>query len=149
METPKVYDYVNSLISLLAEPEDFKKCNFAILCEKYPINLKLNIFTARVLYVSLENGKQTLRFYPDKLKEYNLEYIMLTTNMRRIITVNFEEFFVNGDTEEQEYKDCIYYNYSIENTSKQTKTLIESLREKYELITPKLFVGKHQDLVLE
>lgn len=149
METPKVYDYVNSLISLLAEPEDFKKCNFAILCEKYPIHLQVNTYSARVLYVSLENGKETLRLYPDKLKEYNLEYIKLSTNIRRILSPNSEEFFVNGDTEEHEYKDCIYYNYSIENASKQTKTLIESLRKKYELITPKLFVGKHQDLVLE
>lgn len=35
-----------TLIYLLAEPEDFKKCNFAILCEKYSIILKINTFFA-------------------------------------------------------------------------------------------------------
>lgn len=73
----------------------------------------MNTYSPRVLYVSLDNGKETLRLYPDKLKEYNLEYIKLSTNIRLVISPNSEEFFVNGDIEEQEYKDCIYYNHYI------------------------------------
>ena len=58
------------------------------------------------------------------------------------------EFFVNGSNKEKEYGEYSYYNYSIELASKKTKTMIEELRKKYELNTPELFIGEHQELVL-
>ena len=59
------------------------------------------------------------------------------------------EFFVNGNNQEQTYEEHSYYNYSLENVSKQTKELITKLREKYNIKAPELFTGEHQELVLE
>lgn len=149
METQKVYDYVNSLISALPEPDDYKRCNFAILCDKYPINTGLGNYIAKVIYISLKNDKKTIRIYPDTIKKYNLDTIKLTSNTHRRINEKFNEFFVNGNNEEQKYNEYSYFNYSIESVSKNTKALIEKLRVKYNLNTPELFVGEHQELVIE
>ena len=99
----KVFDYINNVISLADSPEDFHKCNFAILCEKYPIQITRNNYLAKVIYISLQNEKSTWRLYPDKIKEYNIEYISLTTNSRRRLSEKMNEFFVNGDNNKQEY----------------------------------------------
>ena len=72
-----VYEYINTLISLLTKPDGFSKCNFAILCEKLPFNLKNSLYFEKVLYVSLQNDDETIRFFSDKLKEMNLEFVKL------------------------------------------------------------------------
>ena len=145
----KVYDYINNIISLADKPEDFKECNFAILCDKYPIQLSRNNYLAKVIYISLKSDKTTWRIYPDKIKEYEIEHVILSTNSRRRLNYKMNEFFVNGSNLEQNYEEHSYYNYSIENVSKQTRALIDELRIKYQLNTPELFVGEHQPLVLE
>lgn len=89
------------------------------------------------------------RLYPDKIKEYEIEYVILNSNSRRRLNYKMNEFFVNGSNETQTYKENDFYNYSIELASSKTKTLISQLREKYNLTTPSLFVGEHQPLVLE
>ena len=35
----RVYEYVNTLVSLLEKHVEYKECGFAILCDKYPINV--------------------------------------------------------------------------------------------------------------
>ena len=149
MEQYKVFDYVNNVISLADKPEDFSKCNFAILCEKYPIQTNRNNYLAKVIYISLQSEKCTWRIYPDKIKEFDIEYISLTTNSRRRLNYKIGEFFVNGNNETQQYKEVEFYNYSIELASNKTKELIIKLREKYNLTTPTIFQGQHQQLVLE
>ena len=149
MEHPKVFDYVNNVISLADKPEDFSKCNFAILCEKYPIQTNRNNYLAKVIYISLQSEKSTWRIYPDKIKEFDIEYISLTTNSRRRLNYKIGEFFVNGNNETQQYKEVEFYNYSIELASNKTKELIIKLREKYNLTTPTIFQGQHQQLILE
>ena len=144
-----VYEYINTLVALLPKPDEFAQCNFAILCDKFPFNLKNSLYLAKVLYVSLQNDTETIRFYPNKLKEMSLEFVKLTSNSRRKLSVNMQEFFVNGNTEKQEYKEYPYYNYSIERTNINTKDLIAKLREKYDIAEPDVFIGKHQDLVLD
>lgn len=145
----KVFDYINSLISLLPKPERFDKCNFSLLCDKYPIKLGNSMYLSRVLYVSLKTNNETLRFYPDKLNDMNLEYVKLKSTCRRQFNINMHEFFINGNTEKLEYKDTAYYNYSIEKTNIKTKDLIVKLRQKYNIKEPEVFIGVHQDLVLE
>lgn len=144
----KVYDYINNVISLADNPEDFKESNFAILCDRYPIQLSKNKYLAKVIYISIKADKNVWRIYPDKIKEYDIEHIVLNTNSRRKINYKMQEFFVNGSNKEQNYEEYSYYNYSIELASKKTKTMIEELRKKYELNTPELFIGEHQELVL-
>lgn len=145
MNTNKVYDYVNNLISTLPE---FTTCDFSILCEKYPIMLHQNNFRARVLYISLTNKEHTERIYPDKLADLGLEYILITTNRRRTLSMKSQEFFINGNTTPQEYKGNTYYNYSIEKADSNTKNKITQLRQKYGITEPSIFVGKHQELIL-
>ena len=145
----KVYDYINNIISLADKPEDFKECNFAILCDKYPIQLSRNNYLAKVIYISLKTDKTTWRIYPDKIKEYEIEHVILSTNSRRRLNYKMNEFFVNGNNETQQYKENDFFNYSIELASSKTKELISQLREKYELTSPSLFIGQHQELVLE
>lgn len=149
MEHYKVFDYVNNVISLADKPEDFTKCNFAILCEKYPIQTNRNNYLAKVIYISLQSEKDTWRIYPDKIKEFDIEHVILTTNSRRRLHYKMNEFFVNGDNETQQYNENEFYNYSIELASNKTKTLITQLREKYNLTAPELFVGVSQPLILE
>ena len=49
----------------------YKTCNIAILCDKYPINVRRGSFLARAMYVSLiNNDKKTMCSYPDKLLEW-------------------------------------------------------------------------------
>ena len=145
----KVFDYINNVISLLESPEDFVKCNFSILCDKYPIQTNTNKYLAKVLYISLKTDKLVKRLYPDKIKEYEMEYIILNSNSRRRLNYKMNEFFVNGNNETQTYKENDFYYYSIELPSNKTKTLISQLREKYNLTTPSLFIGEQQELVLE
>ena len=145
----KVFDYINNVISLLESPEDFVKCNFSILCDKYPIQTNTNKYLAKVLYISLKTDKLVKRLYPDKIKEYEMEYVVLNSNSRRRLNYKMNEFFVNGNNETQTYKENDFYNYSIELPSNKTKTLISQLREKYNLTTPSLFIGEQQELVLE
>ena len=149
MEHYKVFDYVNNVISLADSPEDFEKCNFAILCERYPIQVNRNNYLAKVIYISIKSDKSAWRLYPDMIKKYNIEYITLSTNSRRRLSDKMNEFFVNGNNQELTYEEHCYYNYSIEKTSKQTKELITKLREKYNIEAPELFIGVHQELVLE
>ena len=141
----KVYEYINSLLSMLNNNNENKVYDFSILCEKYPIMVSKGSFRARVLYVTLSNNE---RFYPDKLTEIGLEYITVTSNVRRRITMNAQEFWINGNTERQEYKGNEYYNYSIERTNNETKKMVQQLREKYNIPVPEIFIGKHHDLIL-
>ena len=149
MQAQKVFDYINTLISLLPNPSEYKHCNFSLLCDKYPITVNKSIYRAKVLYISLNIADKYTRLYPDKLNEMGLDTVLLTSNQRRRITTNMQEFFVNGNTEEQVYKEAQYYNYSIEKANANTKELIKKLREKYNIQEPKIFVGLHQNLVLE
>ena len=150
MRNMKVFEYVNNLIQLLQDPNKFNDCDFSILCDKYPVLIGRNSFRARVLYVSLKNKEGEIkRLYPDKLKELDFEYINITSNLRRRISMNLQEFFINGNTELQEYKENSYFNYSIEKANPETKKIIEQLRQKYNIESYDLFVGKHQDLILE
>ena len=145
----KVYDYINNVITLFDSPEDFVKCNFSVLCDKYPIQINKSNYIAKVLYISLKTDKLVKRLYPDKIKEYEIEYIILNSNTRRKLNYKMNEFFVNGNNETQTYKENDFYNYSIELVSNKTKELINQLREKYNLTVPSLFIGEHQELVLE
>ena len=149
MEHYKVFDYVNNIISLADKPEDFTKCNFAILCEKYPIQTNRNNYLAKVIYISLQSEKDTWRIYPDKIKEFDIEHVILTTNSRRRLNYKIGEFFVNGNNETQQFNENEFYNYSIELASNKTKELINKLREKYNLTAPELFVGVSQPLILK
>ena len=148
VSTPKVYEYVCNLIATLPNPNDFTNCDFSILCEKYPILLHRNNFRARVLYISLTCNEHTERIYPDKLSELNLEYITITTNHRRTISMRTQEFFVNGNTTPRDYKGYIYFDYSFEKVNSSTKNKITQLRQKYNITEPQIFVGKHQDLLI-
>ena len=56
---------------------------------------------------------------------------------------------MNGNTEKQVFRESPYYNYSIEKTNINTKDLIVRLHEKYNIEEPDVFIGKHQDLVLD
>lgn len=145
----KVFDYINNVISLLDNPEDFSKCDFSILCDKYPIQTNRNNYLAKVLYISLKSENGIKRLYPNKIKEYEIEYVILNSNSRRRLSDKMNEFFVNGNNEIQTYKENDFYNYSIELASKKTKELILQLREKYNLTAPSMFVGVSQPLVLE
>ncbi len=149
MKAPKVYDYINTLISVLPEPEKYRNCDFSILCEKFPLMMNTNSFRAKVLYISLKNTiSETMTIYPDKITEIGLENITITTNLRRRLSMKTQEFFINGNTEPQEYKGNDYYNYSLERTSMSTRNKIKELRQKYNVPEPELFVGKHQDLII-
>ena len=146
----KIYEYINSLISLLPKPDDFKLCDFTLLCEKYPINVGKGTYLTHVLYISLTNSdKKITRLYPNQLKDMNLEHVILTSNLRRRINTNSQEFFVNGNTELQTFKEHSFYNYSIEKVDKSNKEMILKLREKYEIPEPQLFKGNHQNIVLD
>ena len=149
MSHHKIFDYINNVVSLADSPEDYKTFNFAILCDKYPIQISKNNFLAKVMYISIQTPKSTWRLYPDKITEYDIEHVIITSNARRRLNSKMNEFFINGNNEEHEYKDNKFYNYSIENTSKSTKEMILKLREKYNLTTPTIFQGEHQELVLE
>ena len=149
MKAPKVYDYINTLISVLPDPEKYRNCDFSILCEKFPLMMNTNSFRAKVLYISLKNNiSETMTIYPDKITEIGLENITITTNLRRRLSMKTQEFFINGNTEPQEYKGNDYYNYSLERTSMSTRNKIKELRQKYNVPEPELFVGKHQDLII-
>lgn len=154
----KVFDYVNTLMTLI--PDEIKNCNFTLLCEKYPINAGKSSYLAKVLYISLQSqaklescncksNDKTIRFYPDKINEMNLDYVILTTNARRRININSQEFFVNGNTEKQVYKESEYYNYSIERVNKVNQEMLSQLREKYNIPEPTIFKGIHQNIILE
>ncbi|KAK8837184.1 hypothetical protein M9Y10_036913, partial [Tritrichomonas musculus] len=160
------FDYVNTLMTLtpddpqsgsasVDEPlrvehaHNIKNCNFALLCEKYPINAGKSSYLAKVLYISLQSHDKTIRFYPDKINEMNLDYVILTTNARRRININSQEFFVNGNTEKQAYKESEYYNYSIERVNKVNQEMLSQLREKYNIPEPTIFKGIHQNIILE
>lgn len=155
----RVYEYINSLISLLPQPDEFKLCDFTLLCEKYPINIGKGTYLAHVLYISLisqssssqseKSNDNSIRIYPNQLKEMNLEKVVLTSNIRRRINTNSPEFFVNGNNEEQIFKEHSFYNYSIEKVDKSNKEMILKLREKYEIAEPQLFKGVHQNIVLD
>lgn len=147
----RVYEYINSLIDMLDESEKFKQCDFSILCDRYPISSGKATYKAKVLYISLKNKKgEFKRIYYDKINEMNINYITLTSNVRRRISTNQIEFFVEGCNEEQTFKDYKYYNYSIRKAAdKRTKELIEQMRVKYDITKPQLFVGEKQELVLD
>ena len=146
----KIYEYINSLISLLPNPTDYKLCDFTLLCERYPINIGKGTYLTRVLYISLTNSdKKITRLYPNQLKDMNLEHVILTSNLRRRINTNSQEFFVNGNTEEQTFKEHSFYNYSIEKVDKSNKEIILKLREKYEIPEPQIFKGNHQNIILD
>lgn len=152
MSVHKVYDYVNTLISQLGEQDKWDNgvVDFSILCDRYPIPTDQRGYRANVLYVSLKSNDNVIRIYPDRLKELELTSIQVKSNGRRRLYPKMGEFFINGNTEELLYKEYPYYNHSIEVIrSSKTKELINQLRSKYEIIVPEIFVGMHQDLILE
>ncbi len=156
----RVYEYINSLISLLPNPDEYQKCDFTLLCERFPININKGTYLVRVLYISLiskslssesetNSDKKTIRIYPNQLKDMNLEHVILTSNLRRRININSFETFVNGNTDVQTFKEHSFYNYSIERVNKSNQEMILKLREKYEIPEPQIFKGNHQDIVLD
>ena len=146
----RVYEYINSLISLLPNPDEYQKCDFTLLCERFPINIGKGTYLVRVLYISLTNSdKKITRIYPNQLKDMNLEHVILTSNLRRRININSFETFVNGNTDVQTFKEHSFYNYSIEKVDKSNKEMILKLREKYEISEPQVFKGNHQNIVLD
>lgn len=142
----KVYDFVNCLSFTVPE---FDNCDFSILCDRYPIQLNKNTFRARVLYIIISSSNKTYKLYPDEIAELGLEHITITTNLRRKLSTNYQEFFINGNTTPQEYKGRTYYNYSIEKVNIPTKNKIKQLRERYNITEPSIFIGKHQELILD
>ena len=147
----RVYEYINSLIDMLDESDKFKESSFSILCDRYPISSGKATYKAKVLYISLKNKSgEYKRIYYDKITEMNMNYIILTSNIRRRISSNQIEFFVEGSTEEQVFKDYKYYNYSIRKAyDNKNKELIENMRVKYNISKPQMFIGEKQDIVLE
>ena len=72
------------------------------------------------------------RISNDKINELNIDYIKLKSNVRRRISKNQIEFFVEGSNEEQAFNDFMNYNYSIKKVAdKSNKELIEQLRVIY------------------
>ena len=59
MSTPKVYDYINSLIDMLDESEKFKQCDFSILCDRYPIPCGKAAYKSKVIV----GGCMTIKFW--------------------------------------------------------------------------------------
>ena len=76
-----------------------------ILCERFPINTGLSNYLAKVLYISLKSPNDSIRIYPDKIKEYNIEYVILNSNSRRRISCRMKEFWVCGNNKLQSYKE--------------------------------------------
>ena len=123
MNTPKAYDFMNTILT--KAPKCFKECNFTILCDKYTIKSGFSNYNARGLYVSLQANDKCVRFYPDKLKEWGLEWVCVNRNLRRKIEETMDEFYINGNTELHQYNDISYYNYSIALAPQKQKLLIE------------------------
>lgn len=144
----KVYDYVRSIISTLQNPSEYERCDFSILCDKYPLMIGRTTFRGRVLYISLANSNNSIKLYPNKIAELGMNYITITSNLRRRLSVKSQEFFINGNTDPQEYKGNTYYNYSLERTDVATRNKITQLRQKYDIKEPEIFIGKHQDLII-
>ena len=105
----------------------------------------------KILYISLKNKKgEFKRIYYDKINETNTEYIILTSNVRRRISTNHIEFFIEGSNEKQTFKEYTYYNYSIRKAAdKRTKELIEQMRTKCNITKPLIYVGEKQDIILD
>lgn len=59
------------------------------------------------------------------------------------------EYYVEGNNIEQEYKENKYYNYSFRSLPNKDKSVLASLRSKFNIIEPTIFRGEQQDLVLE
>ena len=149
MKKMKLYQYINNCISLLEHPENFAECEFSLLCERFPINTSLSNYLAKVLYISLKSPNDSIRIYPDKIKEYDIEYVILNSNSRRRISCRMKEFWVCGNNQLQSYKENDFYNYSLEIANNKTRDTIEKLRSKYQISPPEIFIGKHEDLILE
>ncbi len=146
MTTRNVYDYVNELRAKCAP--NTKQCNFSILCDKYPMKAGEWSYLGKVLYVSIKIKDKCHRFYPDKLKELDLDSIFIKPNSRRKITEDFEEFYINGNTTTQEYQGIKYYNYSIAAAPTSHKPKIDALKQKYQIESFDMFIGEQLDLVL-
>ena len=107
-----------------------------------------NTFRGKVLYISLANNNNSIKLYPDKIAELGLEHITIISNLRRRLSVKSQEFFINGNTDPQEYKGNTYYNYSLERIGVATRNKITLLRQKYDIKELEIFIGKHQYLII-
>lgn len=120
----KVYDYLRSIVSTLSDTREYQKCDFSILCDKYLLIVDRNTFCGRFLYVSLANNTDSIKLYFENIAELWLYHITITTNLRMKLSMKSQEFFINGNTNSQEHKRNIYYNYSLERTDVPTRNKI-------------------------
>ena len=78
----------------------YKTCNIAILCDKYPINVRRGSFLARAMYVSLiNNDKKTMCSYPDKLLEWEQHHsLTISLYHSSLIHLPIYSSFLNRST---------------------------------------------------
>ena len=157
----KVYDYINNLLDNIDEKDNLSTVNFSILCERLPIRISKSSFKSRVLYVTISSTnsknrdmhtsqtKFIKRFNPTTLHDLDLDYIIVSTNLRRKLSDKSLEYYVEGNNIEQEYKENKYYNYSFRSLPNKDKSVLASLRSKFNINEPTIFRGEQQDLVLE
>lgn len=151
----KVYDYINNLLDNIDDKDNLSTVNFSILCERLPIRISKSSFKSKVLYVTISSTntksqeKFIKRFNPTTLHDLDLDYIIVSTNLRRKLSDKSLEYYVEGNNIEQEYKENKYYNYSFRSLPNKDKSVLASLRSKFNIIEPTIFRGQQQDLVLE
>jgi hypothetical protein len=139
-----VIDFVAELRRIsdnIQADEDF---DFSILVEMNPIKNKYT-YVCKVLSIIISLGcKNTIEYiHFDKVQENDLNYIEIKDNHTRKVGVRKTPFFIDGVSHLQEFNGNNYIEYSLRNPKHSELKFIEKLREKYNIIAPRNFVGKN------
>jgi hypothetical protein len=118
---------------------------FAIIVDKFPFEKQYSTnYSGRILVVMLRvktnEVDSTIVLYPDRVEELGeTKYIdfRYKHSLATFKNISSNPFYIEGNTEEKEYKGNKYYNYKIRKTTIKDLRVIEKIRVKFDIPEPK------------
>ena len=130
-----IMDFVNELKNTFEIDSEFE---FSILVEKSPIK-KQYTFCCKVLAVII--GKIRTVYY-DELVAKDLQYVDVKETGRRKMGTRKNPWFIDGNSKIQTYKGNEFIEYSFRNASQKDLKFVEKLRNKFNIVPPRDYIGK-------
>jgi hypothetical protein len=115
--------------------------DFAFIVDKLPFEKQYSTnYSGMILVVMLRVGTNIVNLYPDKIEELcESKYIdfRYKHSLATFKKISSNPFYIEGNTQEKEFKGNKYYNYKIRKCEPKDLKIIDKIRVKFEIPEPK------------
>jgi hypothetical protein len=141
----KVHTLLSNLLTNLKIDIAKTLVEFAIIVDKYPFEKQYSTnYSGRILVVMLrikdKQNDATIVLYPDRVEELGeAKYVdfRYKHNITAFKKISSNPFYIEGNTEEKEFKGNKYFNYKIRKCESKDLKIIDKIRLKFDIHEPK------------